>query len=494
MSFTQVAPNLHLGSFDLRPGELAALWQDFDVEVIVGHPTLGTRRTIGAIVDAGVRGAAQNFAGRRVSLIITDGTYNRASMDTSVIDAAMASAREALDSLDTGARAQVQVVVTPYEGYAGDNTPGKGSALKLIYDEMEPCAATMLVLLDGDLRNEVGSWQGIFARLEQEHLQRHGGRPFIVTARYARHFVDASLTRFIVGPLSTLLGRYVPGAISGDIVLSAAAVAHERREPWTVARRKYGTDISTTFDNIADPETVVYEVFLGAKLHDITDEAKLSVMPGEVIGGALERLLYWERQGQLVTRGLEAGGELQPLELWGPERTGIGFIDPGHTDVFDVDGKVNSLCGRFGEYAEQIRAVLGPETTARLQQRVQRLQQPGALADEAPLVFLGVDRDFFVQIMQQAVAHALARGELEQPKRCLSYLYTAAFLEFVKDRLADLGCRTLGQVRQAQQNLGVPPQQAETFYTERVDRVARDLAMTFFERRGRILELMRSMA
>ena len=71
------------------------------------------------------------------------------------------------------------------------------------------------------------------------------------------------------------MGRYVPGGISGDIVLSQGAVAHERKAVWTEERRKYGTDISTTFDNIADDQTVIYEVYLGAKLHDITDEGKL---------------------------------------------------------------------------------------------------------------------------------------------------------------------------------------------------------------------------
>ena len=159
-------------------------------------------------------------------------------------------------------------------------------------------------------------------------MERHPDRPFFVTARYARHFVDASLTRIVVGPLTTLMGRYVPGGISGDIVLSADAVAHEREAEWTVSRRKYGTDISTTFDNIADPRTVIYEVYLGAKLHDITDEGKLSVMPGEVIGAALERLLHWESTDGRVTARLRSTAMTTSAPSARQSDTGSGFTTP----------------------------------------------------------------------------------------------------------------------------------------------------------------------
>lgn len=88
------------------------------------------------------------------------------------------------------------------------------------------------------------------------HPTDHKNKEFFITARYARHFVDASLTRFVVGPLTTLMGEYVPGGISGDIVLSAGAVRHERNADWDEHRRRNGTDIATTFDNIADPDSL----------------------------------------------------------------------------------------------------------------------------------------------------------------------------------------------------------------------------------------------
>ena len=494
MSFKQVEPGLWLGTLSPEQGALAQLWSDHGARIIVAHPTYHNGPTVGAELRGGIAAAAKNFGGRPVSFVVTDGTWTEGSGDRSTLEAAEAAAREALAALPEQERPLVQVVLTPYEGYSGDRTPGKGSALKLLFDEMGAWhGADLLILLDGDLRNDMAGWQGVFAAVEAEHGERHGDRPFFVTARYARHFIDASLTRFVVGPLTTLLGRYVPGGISGDIVLSAGAVAHERQSAWTEARRKYGTDISTTFDNIADDDTVIYEVYLGAKLHDITDEAKLSVMPGEVIGAALERLRFWEQNGGLVSQRLQPDATLQPLELWGPARTGIDFIDPGKSDMFNVDAKVRTLLERYPEFAPDIERVLGADDAALLEERRQDLAVAHMSGrGDREVLFLGMDRQRWTGILHKAVARLLEGMELEPIKRCLSYLYTAAFLEGVKDRLAELDLKTLEQVRAAQGDLGVPPEQAEAFYGDRVDGEAEALAMGFFQGRGEILRLTRT--
>jgi len=489
MALIEVAPGLLHGIPGPAVGELAEAWRLFDPQVVVGHPTYNNADTISRLLAGGIRAAPQNFPGRRVSFVVSDGSWTAENPERATMEAALAGAGQALDSLDPASREDILVVVTPYDGYGGCSVPGKGSALKLIFEESGRCGLSLLILLDGDLRNDMARWQGVFARVAQEHQQRLPGRPFFITARYARHFVDASLSRFIVGPLTTLMGRYVPGGISGDIALSAGALRHERGSGWTEARRKYGTDISTTFDNIADPRTVIYEVYLGAKLHDITDEAKLSVMPGEVIGAALERLIHWQAQGALITNVLQGSSNLALPEIWGPERTGIHFVDPGCTDVFDVDAKMETLLGSFDAFSADVLQVQGPEALDRLRDRREALESLRR-AGEGPLQFLGVDRGAWVDMLHRAVAHALNRGEVGAAKRCLSYLYTAAFLEFVKEKLADMGLTQLSAIRAAQKDLGVPSAQAEAFYSARVDDQARDLALKFFEQRRRILQYM----
>ncbi len=493
MSFKELETGIWIGSLRPGQGDLAELWRRHGARVVIGHPTFRNEQTVGTQLESGIGGAAESFGGRPVSFVVTDGSWTAAAEDRGTVEAALAGARRALAALAPAQRELVQVVLTPYEGYGGDSTPGKGSALKLLFDELGQCPdAEMLVLLDGDLRNDMAAWHRVYARVEQEHRERFEGRPYFITARYARHFVDASLTRFIVGPLTTLMGRYVPGGISGDIVLSAGAVAHERQGVWTEARRKYGTDISTTFDNAAHPDTVIYEVYLGAKLHDITDEAKLSVMPGEVIGAALERLRHWEAEQGLVRRWLQPGQELQQLEVWGPQRTGISFIDPGYTDVFDVDLKMQTLLDRYADFRADIRQVLGAEQAAWLEEQRQNLATARlADRDDRPVCFLGMNAARWTEVLHAAVAQLLSGMDTEPIKGCLSYLYTAAFLEFVKDRLADLGLNTVAEVRAAQGKLGVAPEAAEAFYGDKVDGEADRLAMGFFEGRRRILELVK---
>lgn len=485
-----IAPGITEGCLDLAPGSLGRLWREAKVDVVVGHPTFRNAANIGRQLVDGLRGALANFPGSRVAFVVSDGTWNHASEDRSCVDAALEAARRFMDGLDAVERDRLLVTATPYDGYMGDRTPGKGSALKLVFEEMAHCEARFLILLDGDLRNDMARWQEVFARVVAEHERLHPGRDFFITARYARHFVDASLTRFIVGPLTTLMGQHVPGGISGDIVLSAGAVAHERSAEWNEMRRRYGTDISTTFDNVADENTIIYEVYLGAKLHDITDEGKLSVMPGEVIGAALERLLHHERSSGRITDSIgDAGATLRPLERWDSETTGIDFIDPGYTDVFDVDVKMKTLAENFDGFRDDLRALLAPEDFAGLEGRwreLVELRERGA----GPLRFLDEKGERWIDHLHRAVARVLVTGDVDTSKRALNYLYTAAFLEFCREKLAELGHESLAEVREAQRHLGVPAAEARRFYGERVDGVVDALAMRFFEKRRAIQDHM----
>jgi hypothetical protein len=479
----EITPQVLEGQLNPAPRILGTVLKNFGAEIIIGHPAFKNDNTIGEQLKSGILGAVENFPGQKTAFVISDGTLNTSSQDRSTMEAALSAAQNTLSTLPDDQSGNILVTALPYEGYAGDHTPGKGSALKLIFEEMAFCDARLLILLDGDLRNDMGSWQKVYSRVEEEHKKERPGQQFFITAKYARHFVDASLTRFIVGPLTTLMGSCVPGGISGDIVLSAGAVNKERGR-WSEARRKYGTDISTTFDNLADPDTTIYEVYLGAKLHDITDEAKLSVMPGEVIGAALERLLHYKEKVRGI---LESDDPLGQPVRWGADKTGISFIDPGYTDAFDIDVKINALTGRWADFSETVGKVYGQEERDRIGEKVKAL----ALWHNNPegeIRFLGVDFKRWIDLLGRAVAYALRTGDLESSKRALNYLYTAAFLEFCGERLKDLGLRTIEQVRQSQNHLGVPADQAEEFYRKRVDQAAFELAEGFYANRKAILE------
>lgn len=490
MTLQQLARNVYQGHGPPVPGIIGRYLDEFGTQVVVAHPTFRSENTIGRELGQGIAAVAQVYPGQRIAFIVSDGTWALESPDVSTLEAAISGASQALDRLSREAGDNIAVIVTPYDGYMGDRTPGKGSALKLVYEEMAFIpSARKLILLDGDLRNELKPWFTVFARVEDHHRSLKKDREFFVTARYARHFVDASLTRFVVGPLTTLMGQYVPGGISGDVMTSAGAVANERQASWDDHRRRYGTDIATTFDNIADPRVGIYEVYLGAKLHDITDEAKLSVMPAEVIGAALARLLHYEETGGRVSRLIQEPVELRKPIAWGPDVTGIDFIDPGYTGVFNVDVKRETLINKFGFYREAMETVLVPGTMEEIRAAHNNLAQTRA-ADGDPFIFMGVQRQLWLDILYQAVAHVLSSRQIGAAKYCLNYLYTAAFLEFCREKIMELGARTFGQVRRLQQALGVPESEAKDFYCRRVEAVVEQMAMHFFQGRTRIMEYM----
>ncbi len=492
MPMNELFPNVFRGSFPVREGSLGSLLARFGPTIVVGHPTFRNADNIGPELHRGMEAALVAFPTERVAFVVSDGTCTLRDPEPSTLDAALSAAVDFLKNLEASARDRLMVVATPYDGYKGNHTPGKGSALKLIFDETAHCPTMQtMILLDGDLRNDFHPWFRTFAAVISEHRTVRPSRDFFITARYARHFVDASLTRFIVGPLTTLMGCYVPGGISGDIVLSAGAVQHERDAVWDEARCRYGTDIATTFENIADPETVIYEVYLGAKLHDITDEAKLSVMPGEVIGSALNRLLYYEDRDKRVSNLLGSEKPVERPVTWGPEKTGIAFMDPGYTNVFDVDRKRETLLSGFASFEKAMKETLNPETFHEIRDRVRSLQS-GSAQDGDPVRFLGVDRDFWIRLLYESLGRLLAFREVDAVKGCLNYLYTAAFLEFCREKLERLGARTYGAVRAMQKRLGVPPEEAERFYRDEVDVVVEAMALSFYEGRKVILEVGRT--
>ena len=479
--FEEVYPSIYRGSLNLESNSIRNIIDDKHPSILIGHPTFRNSDNIAKQIALTIKGAALHFAEAGAIICVADGSYTHQSKDEETMAAAIRGAHDALSLIDDPIRKNISVVVTPYEGYGNDMTAGKGSALKMLFEEGSKSSVEMFVLLDGDLRNDMSQWLGVFKKVKEFHTFNLPQASYFITARYARHFVDASLTRFIVGPLTTLLGKYVPGGISGDIVLSASAAEHELGE-WSDARRKYGTDISTTFDNIADENCVIYEVYLGAKLHDITDEGKLSIMPGEVIGAALESIL---RHKEKVLQVLNSETDLEEPVKLGSSFTGIEFIDPGFTEVFNVDTKMNTLISKWDSFCDDVRTILPEEDFNELVQDYEQLKKLHS-DGEGTLQFLHMNEEKWVKALVSATTHTLRTASVDIPKRALNYLYTAAFLEFCKDRLADLGFTTLRQIREAQKNLGVSPEFAEDFYTSQVDAKAESLARRFYCQRKNI--------
>jgi len=284
----------------------------------------------------------------------------------------------------------------------------------------------------------------------------------------------------------------VPGGISGDIMLSAGAVAKERIANWNDARRNYGTDIATTFDNIADPNTRIYEVYLGAKLHDVTDDAKLSIMPGQVIGAALERILYYEDLDRRITHRLEHDVPLKKIVVWDSDRTNIDFINPGTTNVFNIDVKREALATKLDDFKSDIKKVLRPSSYEEIIRNHKVLTDSiNAKTDE--IVLMSISQQRWIELLYEVMGYVMVTRDIESSKKALNYLYTAAFVEFCSEKLKDLGYTTLSEVRGIQEKLGVGDSKAKAFYSEKVDNVVKTLALNFYQGRSRIIDRIKEL-
>jgi hypothetical protein len=322
-------------------------------------------------------------------------------------------------------------------------------------------------------------WQRVYKKVIAHHEKHYPGEDFFVTARYARHIVDASLTRNVVGPLTTLMGSYVPGGISGDIMLSAGAVAKERIANWNDARRNYGTDIATTFDNIADPNTRIFEVYLGAKLHDVTDDA-------------LERILYYEDLDTRITHRIENDVPLEKIVVWDSDQTNIDFINPGTTNVFNIDAKRNALADKLDNFKGDIKKVLRPSSYEEIISNHKILTDSiNSKTDE--IVLMSISQERWIELLYEVTGYVMVTKDIESSKKALNYLYTAAFVEFCSEKLKDLGYTTLSAVRDIQENLGIGDSKAKAFYSEKVDKVVKALALRFYQGRSRIIDRMKEL-
>ncbi len=175
---------------------------------------------------------------------------------------------------------------------------------------------------------------------------------------------------------------------------------------------------------------------------------------------------------------------------WGPAETGVGFINPGSTDAFNLSAKRLSLVERFNGYSGSLKQSLKRATYEEIAARELRLARALSLKKADPL-FLDLTRSEWIRMLYEVIGFVFATSDLETGRKALDYLYTAAFLEFCREKLADLGYRTVEAVEAAQRGLCVPDADAEIFYTERVERVVSSMAMDFFAGRRAISDRVR---
>ncbi len=278
-------------------------------DLVVGIPSYNNARTIGHVVRAVTAGLAKYFPEHRAVVINSDGGSRDGTPEV-VRQAALGDYRMVLAAHPLH---PIPRLTMPYHG-----VPGKGSALRLVFDLAVRLGARACAVVDADLRSITPEWMDLLIG----PVLREGFD--FVAPLYRRHKYDGTITNSIVYPLTrALYGRRVRQPIGGDFGFSGRLAAHYlAQDVWHTDVARFGIDIWMTTQAIVGGYSVC-QAFLGAKIHDAKDPgADLVGMLVQVVGSVLDLMEahypIWSRvrgSEPVPLFGLEYEVGLEPIRV-----------------------------------------------------------------------------------------------------------------------------------------------------------------------------------
>ncbi|NPA80828.1 MAG: glycosyltransferase [Thermotogae bacterium] len=267
--------------------------------IVVGIPTYMSANTVDKVISTVCQGLHLYFPDKRSLIFVSDG----GSTDDT---------REVARSVDVSDYEHEKIVAI-YRGL-----PGKGSALRAVFEAATFLDAEAVALFDADLRSITPEW---VRNILQPVLK--DGYDYI-TPYYRRYKYDGTITNTVVYPLvRALFGKRIRQPIGGDFGLSSALAMHyAKQKVWETDVARFGIDIWMTINAITGNFRIA-QTRLGAKIHNVKDPAKhLSDMFRQVVGTIFSLLDEYEDFWMAVKGsedvpiiGEEVGEEPQPFDI-----------------------------------------------------------------------------------------------------------------------------------------------------------------------------------
>jgi glucosylglycerate synthase len=367
-------------------------------DILVGIPSYNNAQTIGHVVRAVTAGIAKYFPGARAVLFNSDGGSNDGTQDVvkrvNIEDFSMILTSYPVHS--------IHKIVTPYHGI-----PGKGSALRAIFEAAKMSHAKACAVVDSDLRSITPEWMELLL----SPVFRQGFD--YVAPLYARHKYDGTITNSIVYPLTrALYGKRVRQPIGGDFGFSERlARFYLTQDVWETDVARFGIDIWMTTLAIAEGYKIC-QSYLGAKIHDAKD-------PGSDLGPMFT---------QVVSSVLTLMGTYH--EIWRRTQTSCPVPTFGfHYDVGLEPVSVNM--GRMiGNFHLGVRDLMEIWRNALSDETVLWLEALGRLPDEA---FSFPDELWVRAVFDFAVAFQTGAVHRDHLLKSMIPLYLGRVASFVKE-------------------------------------------------------------
>ena len=231
-------------------------------DLVVGIPCFNNDSTIEHVIDMVSEGIAQHYPDLRSLIIISDGGSTDDSREI---------AKEKM------IHPFIEKIVTIYRGI-----PGKGSALRMIFEAASFLNAKVCLLFDSDLRSITPEWVKALADPVLTHAHD------FVAPIYSRYKYDATITNNIAYNLTrAMYGKRVRQPIGGDFGLSNKMIHfyfNSEYDIWMTDIARFGIDIWMTSTAIVADQSIC-QAYLGTKVHDAKD-------PLENLGPMFRQVVY----------------------------------------------------------------------------------------------------------------------------------------------------------------------------------------------------------
>jgi glycosyltransferase involved in cell wall biosynthesis len=309
----------------LRPHANKRLEEIERADLIIGIPCSYNEKTIARVIQQVSHGLYDYFRNQRAVIFISDG----GSTD---------------DSRDVAQEFEIkpwqEKIITIYRGQ-----PGKGSALRAIFEAAAKLKVHAGAVVDSDLRSITSEW---IHHLLDPVLNRDCQ---FVAPIYFRHKYDGTITNNIAYNLTrALYGKRVRQPIGGAFAFSRdLAEAYLREDVWDTEVAKFGIDIWMTTTAITRGYRIA-QARLGVKIHDVKD-------PGYVLGPMFKQVVgtLFSLMEKFESVWMEIRGS-EPVETFGPE----GFQEPEPVKV-DLKNLVREFRVGFRQFKTIWREIMCPE-------------------------------------------------------------------------------------------------------------------------------------
>ena len=269
-----------------------------EADILVGIPCYNNETTIAHVIQMVTHGLADHYGDKRAVILVADG----GSTDDT---------REVAKEFEI--KPWQEKIVSIYRGL-----PGKGSALRAVFEAAARLKVTACAMVDSDLRSITGDW--VKALLDPVMTKGYQ----YVSPVYLRHKYDGTITNNIVYNLTrALYGKRVRQPIGGDFAISRdLAKYYAEQDVWESEVARFGIDIWMTTNAITQGFKVC-QANLGLKVHDAKDPAShLGPMFRQVIWTLFNLMERYEGVWKTVegsepveTFGGGGGGEPEPVKV-----------------------------------------------------------------------------------------------------------------------------------------------------------------------------------